>query len=130
MPEVHHESALLLRNKNLRLIAPDFIVAELVSVATRKVRRGELTQEGANTLLSRFPDMGVELRPSSALVQQTLDLAVNHHPSAHDCLYAALAIREQCPVVTADRKFYDALAPAFPANLVWIADLPGYLADG
>jgi predicted nucleic acid-binding protein len=44
-------------------------------------------------------------------------------PTVYDCCYLALADTLGCRLVTADRKFYDALkgSPSGP-RLLWVAD--------
>jgi predicted nucleic acid-binding protein len=54
------------------------------------------------------------LIPSLPLIPRALDLSSQFQQSAYDCLYVALAEREQCPLVTADDKLVKKLAPHFP----------------
>jgi predicted nucleic acid-binding protein len=44
--------------------------------------------------------------------------------SVYDCTYLAMAIQEDCRLVTADRRFYDALKNGpFASRLLWVGDL-------
>jgi hypothetical protein len=44
--------------------------------------------------------------------------------SVHDGLYGALATREHCQLVTADRWLYDAIDDDDTTNALWIEDVP------
>ena len=70
----------------------------------------------------------MRILPVGGILARAAELALDFHPSVYDCLYAALALREQCQVVTADRPFYDALRVPFPSTMLWIEDLPAALA--
>lgn len=125
--EVHRDEALLLLGRDITLLAPDILVPELLNMLVQKRRRGA-SEEVVSRALDEIPTLPVALRPSARLGRAAVDLAGQYHPSAYDCLYAALALAEDCPVVTADRRFYEALHPAYPASLVWIEDLPAFIA--
>jgi predicted nucleic acid-binding protein len=123
------EALALLRADAIHLLAPAFIAVEFASVLVSKARRGELSPVRAAGATRWFLELGIERVEDSQLVADAIDLATAYHPSLYDCLYAALALREQCPVVTADRPFYDALAAPFPQTMLWIDDLPAWLAS-
>ena len=40
----------------------------------------------------------------------------------YDSLYLALALREECQLVTADERLYNALREAFPQNVALLRD--------
>jgi hypothetical protein len=46
--------------------------------------------------------------------------------TVYDCLYPALAVTQNCPPFTAERKFYSGVftSPAFAAPIRWIEDAP------
>ena len=47
--------------------------------------------------------------PMRRLAASAARLAIDLKHPAYDCFYLALAIQEQYPVVTADRRFYEAV---------------------
>ena len=52
-------------------------------------------------------------------------VAVQTRRSPYDCLYLALAVRLGGPMVTADRRFFDAIAPGpFAQHVLWVEDVP------
>jgi predicted nucleic acid-binding protein len=50
---------------------------------------------------------------SESLAQQALELARTLDHPTYDCLYVALALREEATLVTADRRLLRTLGPAF-----------------
>ena len=127
IPEVHSAEALLLRGSGLTLIAPPLLPVELTSVVVQKCRRGHIRPDQVATLILLIRRMPVKILPVGGILARAAELALNFHPSVYDCLYAALALREGCQVVTADRPFYDALRVPFPSTMLWIEDLPAAL---
>jgi predicted nucleic acid-binding protein len=47
----------------------------------------------------------LEIVPMRPLMEAAIGLALAIDHPAYDCLFAALALREQCPFITADVKF-------------------------
>jgi predicted nucleic acid-binding protein len=81
------------------------------------------TADEASEILQRVGTLPLELvdsRPHRALA---LDLATRFHPSAYDCLYAAVALAIDCQVVTADRAFFNNLRKAYPRTMLWVEDI-------
>ncbi len=91
------------------LAAPEFWLLEAANALWRRARRHELTREQASARL-------VELSNAPVATSTTLeDFAIAFqwagrldHP-VYDCLYLALALRENTHVVTADRRFHAAV---------------------
>ena len=52
------------------------------------------------------------LVPTAPLAEQALQLAFGFRRPAYDCFYVALALRQSCPLVTADRSLFNAVGPA------------------
>lgn len=129
-PEPNEVQARLLLGEGIELAAPDFLRVDLSSIIVQKFRRGEVDMPRARAILAESMRMPVAMTRDAGLASQALELALDHYPSAYDCLYAALALRERCCVVTADREFYIALAAPHPGTMLWIEDLPEFLASG
>jgi predicted nucleic acid-binding protein len=124
VPEIHSQHASRLRAVDYRLVAPSLLSIELCSIALQKLRRGQLDEREASFLVNESARLGVELFSAEPLLSDAFRLARAYHPSVYDCLYAALAIREGCQVVTADRPFYEALERPFPGSMLWVEDIP------
>src|SRR5215216_3460278 len=100
------------------LAAPDFIFAELGSVAAKKVRRGEASQPFAMEALIRAPGLLTVAAPSRALVTRAFQFAVEYGFSAYDGLYLALAESKRIRMVTADQKLVARAASAGLSGLI------------
>lgn len=125
LPEVHSESAERLLTNKLELWAPDFIWAEFGSILLKKWRRGEISQEKAHFILGSFRHFSLKAHSSEALGEVAWEIASRFQRSFYDSLYLALAIQQGYPMVTADRRFYNALQSSPVAHhILWIEDVP------
>jgi predicted nucleic acid-binding protein len=86
------------------LIAPSLIASELGSALWKAVRRGSITRANAlaaiNTILVPFE----ALFPVEDLRYGALTHAIELNHPIYDCFYLALAERERCPLITADKR--------------------------
>lgn len=99
------EAAKLLED-GLLLAAPELIYAEVANALWAIARRGNIDTADLREALDLLADAPLivpssmkQLMPAAARLAADLD-----HP-VYDCMYLALAIQEQRPVVTADRRF-------------------------
>lgn len=93
-------------------IAPDWMLTEVASALSNKVRyEGIAIEEAATALqaLPRFVERFVDSRP---LLERTMRLSIKLGHALYDCLYLAVALEERGRVVTADEKFHKAAAYA------------------
>lgn len=90
------------------LIAPDWIQVEVGHAMWRKAEMDLLSAENAIRNLARLPNFFDVLSPASTLVMPAYRLAFDLKQSLYDCLYLALALRENGQMFTADRKFWNA----------------------
>ena len=105
------------------LLAPDVFVAEVTNVIWKRARLIDgLTDDEARQALNRMSRMLPDLIPSAELVGQALDLALDYRHPVYDCLYAALAMRDDSMLVTADRRLVRTLGPA-TGRVVHLEDL-------
>jgi predicted nucleic acid-binding protein len=89
------------------LIAPDFLFIEMASIASKKVRRGEVPIAFAERALASLPTLLSEVISSSPLIGRAFALSAAHGVSVYDGLYLALAEERGCPVLTADIKLVE-----------------------
>ena len=122
LTEEHSDAAERLLVDDHRRMAPELILVECANVLVKRQRRGELSSGDVQASLATLGDL-IELRESATLVSAALDIAVVHERSAYDSLYLALALREGCRLVTADRRLYNGLSPTFHDTMLWVADL-------
>lgn len=92
------------------LIAPDWILAEAASTFWKKVKKSELLVVHAERHLADLPSFFEALHPSSELVEEAFRWSIRLRHPVYDCIYLALAMREDCRLVTADVDFSSAIA--------------------
>jgi predicted nucleic acid-binding protein len=120
VPEVLTEHAGLLRDHEL--VAVDHILVEVASALLHNARSGYYEA-------SRFPEdiralsVLLEFHDNSSLIEEAFQSAVTHGTSLYDSLYLVLALENGCRLVTADRRFYDAVRAAYPDTLLWLGDV-------
>ncbi len=123
--EVHAEAAMRILDPNHELIAPDLIWAEFGNVLWKRRRRGEITLATARAILLDFKRYPIATMPVAPLVEAALEIADGLRQSVYDSLYLALAERRECRLVTADRRFRDAVMDsALAARMLWVAEAP------
>jgi predicted nucleic acid-binding protein len=117
-----HADALLAGNCDL--LAPDLLYLEIAELLARRVRLGEIDEEGARAVLAELRQVPFEWTPVSTLVPAAMGLALRADLRLFDSVYLALAMQADCSLVTADRKLYEAArAGRLSRNLVWLGDL-------
>jgi predicted nucleic acid-binding protein len=103
VPEIGSTQASMLLQSAARLVAPDLLIAEFGNILWKKVRRDELTAEEAHDIVDAFVTVPpVVIRPSTSLLRGALEIANGLQRPVYDALYLALAVAENCTLVTAD----------------------------
>jgi predicted nucleic acid-binding protein len=124
IPEIHSDVALHVSRLQARLHVPAFIQLELGSVLSKKIRRNELTRDEGDVILKEFRQLPLQYHPDERLFHAGYALALVTHQSLYDCLYLALAETIDGAVITADRKFYQALSNGpYGPRIIWIEDI-------
>lgn len=121
--EEHAGYATRLINWDAHLAAPDLLLSELANVLVKAYRRADIPAPYIADSIAITRDL-VSILPSADLVNESVRIALTYQCSPYDALYVALAIQEQCPLVTADRRLYDAIAPPLPDTMLWVEDVP------
>lgn len=107
------------------LLAPDLLLTEFANVVWKHVRRGESTVADARRVLTALLSVPIELHPSASVIAPALEIACETGRTVYDSLYLALARAAGSQLVTADRRFYNALqSTPHAATLVWVEDVP------
>jgi predicted nucleic acid-binding protein len=106
--EAFSEEAASLLDTDLTLIAPELLFAEAANALWAMQRRGDIGKadfaEAIDVLRAAPIAVPVTMRQLAASAGR---LAVDLQHPVYDCFYLALAVQEQYPVVTADRRFHD-----------------------
>ena len=114
VPEALSEEARLLLGHRLILHAPDLVLVEFANTIWKKVRRGELADH--QPYIDELPRLSevITLYPSYDLLAPTAQIAQKLDHPVYDCLYLACAEATGSILVTADRKFANKIAEAYP----------------
>lgn len=124
IPEIHSDAALRVSRFHERLHVPAFMTMELGNVIAKKIRRKELSRQEGSTILEELRYLPLQRHADERLFPAAYELALDTQQSLYDCLYLSLAETVDGRLITADRKFYNALTGgAFHDRLVWVEDL-------
>ena len=102
--------------RELQLLAPDLIEAELGNVLWKSVRRNRISRTEAGNSLRNFAALAIQVVPTSDLLDQALQIAVDCDRSFYDSLYITLALSTKTELITADERLVNALASRFPVR--------------
>jgi len=102
--------------RDLQLLAPDLLEAEIGNVLWKGVRRNRISQSEAQNSLRRFTALGIQVLPTSDLMGQALQIALACDRSFYDSLYVALAVATKTELITADERLVNALGSRFPVR--------------
>lgn len=86
------------------LTAPDLLAIEFANVLRTKVAKSEILPQQARHALQFLGLPLPSLEPSPPLIARALDIAIDLGHSVYDCVYLALAERNEAQLVTADRR--------------------------
>jgi predicted nucleic acid-binding protein len=124
MEPLWQQARRLLEDDDTELIAPASFLAETVNALVKKYRNNELTADTVRRAQSDL-ELYVSLYPIGVLIEVALDISLRHTVTVHDALFLALAIREQCQLVTDDRRLLNATLPHYPETVMPLAAFPG-----
>src|SRR5260370_31325733 len=90
------------------LIAPDILLAEFASLVAKRNRRKQISEEQAHEAFSLMAKCAPWLFDTRPRILRALDLSLRHQLSLWDCIYLALAVEHNCPVLTAALRLFRA----------------------
>lgn len=105
------------------LLAPDVFPVEIAHALSRAERRGLIQSPEGSQYLSDLLAYLPKLSPSLALLPRAYELSSQMRIGVYDCLYVALAEREQCELITADTRLVNGFRPTYPF-ITLLATLP------
>lgn len=121
--EEHSMAALNLLENPFELNAPDFFFLEMNSLLCKRARRLELSTTEAFEMDDEIRSMPIQSYPSTALRERAFVLALETKSSIYDCLYLALAEVLGAKMITADRKFFQAMQIVpVGRRMIWVED--------
>jgi predicted nucleic acid-binding protein len=124
VPEIHSDAALRLLREGVVPLAPDLLLPEFGNILWKKLRRREMDEKTAREALSGFSLVPFRIHSAAPLLDAAFDIAYGTGTTVYDSLYVALAVVQDCPLVTADRKLFDAhQGGPFEESLLWVEDV-------
>jgi predicted nucleic acid-binding protein len=110
VPEPHAAIARQLLALNHDQLVPDLFFSEIGSIVWKRVRRNEDTVDRAKAIIPALNAIPLQVHSTQLLLSEALEIALQYDRTVYDSLYLALAVRHQCPMVTADQKLCNSLA--------------------
>jgi len=111
------------RDSAIELVAPDVFPVEFAHALTRAERQQRITpEEGARLLADVFANLPM-MHASLPLLPRAYEISSSLQIGVYDCLYVALAEREQCELITVDDRLLGALRGQFP-QVLHLSSLP------
>jgi len=124
LSEIHSHEALRLLNKEFELLAPDLIFAEFGNVLWKKWRAEEIDTDSVTNILFDFRRTPIIIISTETLLDVSWTIAERYQQSFYDSLYLSITQIQGCRLVTADKKFYNALkSTQLGKHLLWIENL-------
>ena len=105
------DSAEWLLEEGHDLHAPRLMASEVANALWSKAKRGEIERNYAGVLAAAISEMPVRWTDDEMVCADAVRLALAFDRPVYDCVYLALAHRISAVLVTADRRFANALAP-------------------
>jgi predicted nucleic acid-binding protein len=104
IPEVLSDLADRVRDGAEDVLAPDLLLVEVANALWRKTTAREISAREADGAFDLVRRSGIDLRPAGPLLPRAMDLARRLGHPVYDCVYLALAEREEATLVTADQR--------------------------
>ena len=110
VPEVHSDRAIRFFSDEHELIVPEFMLAECANIVWKKsALLGELTEDESKTIINALQELPLGYYYTSGLLVDALQIALTTKRAVYDSLYLALAVSQDCQLMTDDRKLYKSL---------------------
>jgi predicted nucleic acid-binding protein len=122
--EEHSESCVRYVSHATELLAPDLLWVEAANVVWKRLRRNEITSADAAALVDEMLRVPIVTASHAGLTSPALALAAQTGRTVYDCLYLALAMRENIPMLTGDERLANSLAAGPYAKYVRFIGAP------
>ena len=104
LPEDGSDRAIALRQPGEQFMAPNLIAAEIGNAVWKRVMWQDFPVADGLTALDVALAHFTQLTATEELAVRALEIAVELKHPIYDCFYLALAERERCAMVTADKR--------------------------
>ncbi|UCF31268.1 MAG: type II toxin-antitoxin system VapC family toxin [bacterium] len=124
IPEVLSREAARLLTGAHDLIGTDLLFPHAGEIVSVKAGMGQLDADEARQILSALLSVPVLLYPSGHLMESAMEISLSGRWSFIDGLNLALAVQNQCRLVTARRGLYDSVQQSpFASHVKWVGDM-------
>jgi predicted nucleic acid-binding protein len=89
---------------------PTSVLAEFLSLLAKRNRRKQISDEQAREAFQLMQQCAPRLFDTRPLLPEAFELSLRFQLSLWDCVYLALAVQHDCPLLTADRRFFEGSA--------------------
>lgn len=110
---------------HLELLAPALLPYEVTNALLVALRRRRIDAARAREILREFIGLTIPTQGLAGLEERAWALALEHQRTAYDAAYLALAEREGLPLLTGDKRLYNAVKGKLPW-VQWIGDYRPY----
>lgn len=125
LPEEHSIHAARLPLLGVSLHCPDLMFAETGNILWKYVQCSECSHNKAVSILKELKALSLKVWNTPLLAEKAFEIACRTKRTFYDSLYVALAVKNDCRMVTADLKLYNALKKtALRKHILWIEDIP------
>jgi len=121
--EEHSDAANRLLGRNIELCSPDLLFAEMGNILWKRLRKGEIEAAEGSEIFVELERIPIRIVPCQKLAPVAWGIASVLNRSFYDSLYLALSQAELCPLVTGDRRLFNALANEPGVEMIWVGDL-------
>jgi predicted nucleic acid-binding protein len=104
-----------------RLLVPDLFWPEFGNILWKCVGLGRISRQSAEAAIAAMEERKIPTAPTSSLLKDAFAIAATFDRTVYDCIYVALAVASNGPLVTADERLANALAATFPVR--WLGAL-------
>ena len=104
-----------------RFLVPDLFWPEFGNILWKAVRLGRISRQSAEAAVIALEVRKLPTAPTSSLVKDAFAIAATFDRTVYDCIYVALSVASNAPLVTADERLVNALAARFPVR--WLGSL-------
>ena len=108
-------------NGHTRFLVPDLFWPEFGNILWKAVRLGRISRHSAEAALVAIEERKLPTTPTSALLKEAFAIATTFDRTVYDCIYVALSVASNAPLVTADERMVNALGARFPVR--WLGSL-------
>jgi predicted nucleic acid-binding protein len=109
LPEPDAAAAIRLMDGRRRLAAPDLIRPEMANILWKLHARNLLSSDEASEIIGHFLSIPLEIYESASLLPGALEIAMATQRTVYDSLHLSLAVQLNAKVITADRRWVNAL---------------------